>query len=103
MRRLARSPGFTAVAALTLALGIGANTAILSVVDATLLRDLPYPGADRIVRIYSPSHAGLGAVSAPDFVDYRAQSRSFVAMAALANGSFALSGGGAAEQRSGVL
>ncbi|MDB4908839.1 MAG: permease [Gemmatimonadetes bacterium] len=101
-RRLVRSPGFTLVATITLALGIGANTAIFSVVDAALLRALPYPDAGRIVRIYGTAKSGLGTVSPPDFVDYRAQARSFVGMAAVNEGSYALSGDGAAEQVSGA-
>ncbi|HET7459302.1 MAG TPA: ABC transporter permease [Gemmatimonadaceae bacterium] len=103
VRRLARSPGFTLVAALTLALGIGANTAIFSVVDAALLRALPYPRAGEIARVYAPAHGGRGTVSAPDFVDYRHDSRAFSSLAAIAQSTFALSGGGtAAEQRDGA-
>src|SRR3982751_4378568 len=52
LRCLAKSPGFSAVAIVTLALGIGANTAIFSVVEGTLLRPLPFPNADRLVRVY---------------------------------------------------
>jgi putative ABC transport system permease protein len=97
-RRLLRSPGFAIVAALTLALGIGTNTAIFSVVDAALLRPLPYPDAGRIVRIYESRDRGVWTMSPPNFVDFRDGAGSFTAMGASAETSYALTGEGPAEQ-----
>ena len=78
LRALRRSPGFTATALLTLALGIGANTAIFSVVRAVLLEPLPFDSADRIARVWqvNPS-TGMtrGAISEPNFLDWRRESR----------------------------
>ncbi|MDE3136067.1 MAG: ABC transporter permease [Acidobacteriota bacterium] len=77
-RLLGRKPGFTAIAVLTLALGIGGSTSIFSVVYGVLLRPLPYPGADRIVRVFEVTAKGHHiAFSDPDFEDMRDQSTSF--------------------------
>jgi predicted permease len=78
-RMFAKNPGFTCVAVLTLALGIGANAAIFSVVDAVLLRALTYRDSDRLVTLL---HDGTNPVSAANFIDWRDQSRSFEAMGA---------------------
>lgn len=78
-RSLLRTPGFTAVAVIALALGIGANTAIFSVVSAVLLRPLAYQDADRLVTIL---HDGSSPVAVANYLDWRDQSRSFEAMGA---------------------
>ncbi len=78
-RNLFRTPGFTAVAVLTLALGIGANTAIFGVVNAVLLRPLAYKDADRLVTVL---HYGTGPVATANYIDWRDQSHSFEAMGA---------------------
>jgi predicted permease len=98
LRRLLRSPGFAAVAVLTLALGIGTNTAIFSVVDAALLRPLPYPDAGRILRLYESHPRGDWVMSPPNFVDLRDRSRAFTAMGAWTGTSYALTGQGPAEE-----
>src|SRR5512143_370995 len=82
VRTLLRVPGFAVVAVVTLALGIGANTAIFSVVNGVLLRPLPYPNAERIVRVWSVTpDEPRGSNSAPDFLDLERQNRSFAAIA----------------------
>jgi len=88
VRILRKSPLFTAVAVLSLALGIGANTVIFSSVEHVLLRSLPYPQSERLLAVWgrSASHGGEPMhVSAADFYDWRAQSRAFESLSAYAN------------------
>jgi predicted permease len=83
-RMLRRSPGFTAVALLTLALGIGANTAIFSVVNAVLLRPLPYPNAKRLAMIWSTwGTETRGPASGPELIELRNRSRAFEEIAGI--------------------
>ena len=76
-RMLARAPAFTLVAVLTIALGVGANTAVFSVADAVLLRPLPFAHADRLVRLYSVGDGNLVTPSTGDVRDYAAESHAF--------------------------
>ncbi len=95
VRTLAKSPGFTLVAVLTLALGIGANTAIFSAVNAVLLKPLPYPGSDRLVQIMSTGFRGVRfGVSFPDLHDLRALSQDFTGVAAVRTQRHNLTGAG---------
>jgi putative ABC transport system permease protein len=93
IRMLAKSPGFTLIAVLTLALGIGANTAIFSVVNAVLLRPLPFKDASQLVRLRETYKlVGNVSVSYPDFLDWRQQSHAFADMSVVNNVNFNLSG-----------
>jgi predicted permease len=90
-RLLRRSPGFAAVAILTLAMGIGANTAIFSITDAVLLRRLPYPDPNRLIRVWqSEPKMGEGhlGTAPPEFVAYRERSRAFSSIAGYQRESF---------------
>src|SRR6185503_10289283 len=105
VRLLGRAPGFTAVAVLTLALGIGANSAIFTVTYAILLKPLPYSNPDQLVLI-TESNVSRGwpsfSVSPPNFADWRAQNTSFSRLAAYGGASFNYTSGaasGAAAQR----
>ncbi|HQX83693.1 MAG TPA: ABC transporter permease, partial [Vicinamibacterales bacterium] len=112
MRHLRRTPGFTGAALVILALGIGANTAIFSVVDAVMLRPLPYAEPDRLVAVWEEISEGLSApgvaaqpapaqriaVAPANLADYAARVRSLSSMAAYASVGRNLTGGGLAER-----
>jgi putative ABC transport system permease protein len=94
LRMLAKNPGFTAVAVVTLALGIGANTAIFSFVDAVLLEPLPLPHPEQILQVWEkPPEAQRNVVSTLNFLDWKEQNTVFEAMAAQTGGTMTLTGG----------
>jgi len=99
-RTLRRSPGFTAVAALTLALGIGASTAIFSVVNAAMLQRLPFLDPDRLVMVFerSPTTPKPNVVNPRNFLGWRDRNRSFQTIAALVETGSSLTGDGEPEQ-----
>jgi predicted permease len=99
LRMLHKSPGFTLVVVLTLALGIGANTALFSVVNGVLLHPLPYPEPEQLVRLHeSKPSFETGSISYPNFRDWQKENKTFSEMAISRGNSFALSGAGEAEQ-----
>src|SRR5690242_11957653 len=95
-RMLLKSPTYTAVAIMALALGIGANTAIFSIVNALLLRPMPYIDSERLVLVESGKRQGgaetFGGVSPADFWDWQQQSETFEHLVALSGGGFNLTG-----------
>jgi putative ABC transport system permease protein len=97
-RLLGKNLGFTSVALLALTLGIGANTAIFSVVYATLLSPMPYPNPDQLVMVWAKVNGNRNGVSAGDFLDWKNQNKLFQDMIAWTGGSFSLSTGGHPEQ-----
>ncbi|HJX29630.1 MAG TPA: ABC transporter permease, partial [Thermoanaerobaculia bacterium] len=102
LRTWRKSPGFTLVVLLTVALSVGATTAIFSVVNGVLLEPLPYPDPDRVVFLWSSNpSAGLPvfSVSPHDFVDWKRQSTSFEYLSARRLASFNLTGDGAEPER----
>jgi putative ABC transport system permease protein len=90
LRILLKTPGFTAVAVITLALGIGANTAIFSVVYTTLLAPMPYPNPDQLVMIWSKVQDGRNVISAGDFLDWKRQNSVFQDLNAWTGGTINL-------------
>ncbi|MDQ3803874.1 MAG: ABC transporter permease [Acidobacteriota bacterium] len=104
LRTLLKNPGFTAVAVIALALGIGANSAIFSVVNAVLLRPLPYRDPDRLVMVWEENtKAGYprDTPAAANYIDWRDQNQVFEGMAAIADVSFNLTGAGEPERLDG--
>jgi putative ABC transport system permease protein len=100
-RQLWKSPGFTLVAVLTLALGIGATTAIFSIVYGVLLRPLPFEAPERLVRpsFVDPAGQTHGAFSPPNFLDFKAASRTLADVTSVENGTLNLSGDGSEPER----
>ncbi|HEY6970307.1 MAG TPA: ABC transporter permease [Candidatus Angelobacter sp.] len=104
LRIMRRSPGFTAVAILTLTLGIGANTAIFSVVNGVLLSPLPYPHPEQLITLHeSKPNFQYGSISYPNFRDWQKENRTFSAIALTRGSSFILTGAGEAEQEEAEL
>jgi predicted permease len=103
-RQLRKSPSFAIAAIVTLALGIGATTAIFSLVNAVLLKPLPYPEPDRLMSIKQENHSAGAAVpeslSYPDYFDWRARNRTFSGLASYTGANMTLTGVGEAEQLS---
>lgn len=98
-RMLAKNPGFTIIAVLTLALGIGGNTAIFSIVNGVILNPLPFRDADQLVALHeSKPNFARGSISYPNFLDWRRQNHSFSSMAVARGYVFSLTGRGEAEQ-----
>jgi predicted permease len=108
IRMLGRNPGFTAIAILALALGIGANTAIFSVINAVLLKPLPYDNPEQLVKLWG-QFEGIGIpgnrnwISAPEFEDIRRMNKSFSGVAAIGDSDFNLTGLGRPERLSAAL
>lgn len=103
-RTLVRTPGFTAIAILTLALGIGANSALFSVVNGVLLNPLPYPAPEQLVSVYSrTTEFEHGSISYLNFLDWQRDNRTFSELAAYRNESLFLTGTGEGERLRGWM
>jgi len=99
LRMLLKNSGFSAIAIATLALGIGANTALFSVINGVLLNPLPYPQADRLVALYSKTtDFTRSSISYPNFLDWQRENKSFALLAAYRGDSLNLTGLGEAER-----
>jgi predicted permease len=98
VRQMIKSPGFTAVAVLTLALGIGATTAIFSAVNAVVLQPLPFPDPDRMLAVYEDTRNGRGNVSAGNYVDGIEPVQQFAAVTAIQYASFNIADSGQPER-----
>jgi predicted permease len=104
VRTLVNNPGFTIVAVLTLALGIGANTALFSVVNGVLLNPVPFPEPDRLMALYANRvHFERASISYPNFLDWQRENHAFASMAAFRPDNFNLTGAGEAEHIRGEM
>ena len=103
LRQLSKSPGFTFVAVLTLAVGIGINVAMYSLIYAVLLSELPFPEADRLVSISETWADGISPMSYPDYLDWKAAQHSFEEIAVARRDDFNLTGNGEPERFSGLF
>jgi len=104
IRTLAKTPGFTAIAILTLALGIGANSALFSVVNGVLLNPLPYSEPNQLVSVYAKTSSfGNSSITYLNFLDWQENNRSFSELAARRGESLVLTGVGEGEQLRGVM
>src|SRR6266404_1364757 len=99
LRVLAKNPGFTAIAILTLALGIGANTALFSVVNGVLLNPLPFPNPDELVAVYTKSPTFQeSSIAYPNFLDWQKDNHSFAALSAFRSDDYNMVGAGEPER-----
>jgi hypothetical protein len=104
VRTLLKTPGFTLIAVIALALGIGANTAMFSIVNGVLLRPVPYPEPERLLKLYtSQPQFERSSVSYPNFLDWQRNTRSFEQIAALRGETMMLTGQGTAERLRGAM
>jgi putative ABC transport system permease protein len=103
LRQLRKSPGFTVVAVLTLAVGIGINVAMYSIIHAVLLSQLPFPEADRLVAISETWADGISPMSYPDYLDWTAAQHSFDEIAVSRRDDFNMTGDGEPERFSGLF
>ena len=104
LRMLAKSPSFTAIAVLTLALGIGANTVLFSVVNGVLLNALPFPEPEGLVALFTNRiHFERASISYPNFLDWQRENQTFASMAAFRPDDFNLTGAGEAEHLRGEM
>jgi predicted permease len=102
MRQFLKTPGVTAVVVITIAIGVGANTALFSVVNGVLLNPLPYPQSDQLIALReSKANFGFGTISYPNFRDWQKDNHTFSALAVSRNYGFSLAGAGEAEQLNG--
>ena len=99
LRVLGKNPGFTAIAILTLALGIGANTALFSVVNGVLLNPLPFPSPDQLLAVYSKTGTFQeSSISYPNFLDWQKDNHSFAALSAFRSDDYNMVGAGEPER-----